>query len=139
MREGGNRDFGGTFGQPVPRGASPVDAQVVQDQEHLAASITDEALEAAKPGGHLDGAIEWHPAPLPLVGHRRDQTYPRPLVTGPGQGCPPTWREAAATHIVRARAGFVAPRDRASRPFGAGRKGRVIVPQPARTAAGCCP
>src|SRR3954467_8240275 len=93
----------------------------VEDQEHFAPGVADQALQEADQHRRLDRAIEHLPAQLALVAHRRDQTQPDAAVIGPhdGQGWPKVppsiawWNGqtrgfagrgiGAATHVVGAQ------------------------------------
>src|SRR3712207_9083329 len=69
-RQVNDLDLRAVLGQPVPGQPRPVRLQPVQDEEHLAAGLPDQALEEAEEGRGVDRAVHDHPAQLALVGHR---------------------------------------------------------------------
>lgn len=69
--------------QPVPHQPGPVSLEPVHDEENLAPSVPDQALEEAEEGRGIHRAIDHHPPQLALVGHCRDQAQLDPRLTDP--------------------------------------------------------
>ena len=126
--------------------------QAVEDEEHLATGVADQALEEADQAWRLDRAVEHHPTQLAEVAHRRDQADIGPPVVGPDHRGLAARGVAPAAHVVRAQAALVAPEDHsASPPWPAPRSpgtpaAASAVPRPgpahrpaAAASAGCSP
>src|SRR3954470_2270855 len=133
-REVENLDLILTSVQPRAHQPRPVYLQPVEDKENLAAGIADQVLEEADQGRRLDRAVEYHPAHLAPVGHRRDQSDIGPPMVGANHRGLAAWGVAPTAHVVRAQAALVAPEDHSLLRLGPRCDRRVL---PAQSAPYC--
>src|SRR3954467_9590976 len=104
--------------------------QPVEDQEHLATCIADQAPEEDDQHGRGDRAIEHHPAQFALVAHHRDHADIGALVAGTHDRRLAARGITAAADIIGAQAALVAPEDRALLPPRLGLDDWVVLLQP---------
>lgn len=97
------------LGQPRLDFACMVNLQVVQDQEHLAVRALDQSLEEADQKIGVHRPLEYLPAHLALVRHRRNQTQALALVVHPNNKRLPFRCITATANIVGSQSGLVAP------------------------------
>src|SRR3954467_12235747 len=88
----------------------------VEDQEHFAPGIADQALQETDQHRRLDRAIEHLPAQRALVTDRRDQAQPDAAVVGPHEGRLAGRGIGTTPPVIGTQPGLVTPEDHAPRP-----------------------